>query len=562
MTLRTFFPAFLMAAVTVTWADADGTLKAGGHKVVYNAVIYTVDPDQPRVTAMAWAADGRLLALGTDDELRAAFPSASARDLEGRTVIPGLIDAHAHLYGLAQSLTQADLMGTAGKAEILEKLREQETGLGPGDWLLGRGWDQNDWLEKQLPTRDDLDRAFPERPVWLTRIDGHAGWANSAALERVERDLSGDWQPDAGFIHRDVDGIASGVLIDRAMELVQSMVPEPSHPVMAQAVREAIAVMTRHGLTGVHDAGVSRDTLALYLELIERDEFDTRAYVMVPGAGEHLEWLCARGPVVEPTGKLVARSVKLFEDGALGSRGAALLADYSDDPGNRGLLFQAAEPLREDIERVLRCGLQVAVHAIGDHGNRAVLDALEQALPRVPDNPGRHRIEHAQVLDEQDLARFGQLGIIAAVQPTHATSDMYWAGARLGPGRLHYAYAWRSLLDSGARLALGSDFPVEKVNPMLGLHAAVTRQDADGWPEGGWQPQERITREEALRGFTLDAAWAGFMESDVGSLSPGKYADFVVLDRDVMTVPEQEMTEVQVLETWLGGKPIFVKGTR
>ena len=215
--------------------------------------------------------------------------------------------------------------------------------------------------------------------------------------------------------------------------------------------------------------------------------------------------------------------------------------------------------MREDIERVLRCGLQVAVHAIGDHGNRAVLDALERALPRVPGNPGRHRIEHAQVLDEQDLARFSQLGIIAAVQPTHATSDMYWAGARLGPGRLQYAYAWRSLLDSGARLALGSDFPVEKVNPMLGLHAAVTRQDADGWPEGGWQPQERITREEALRGFTLDAAWAGFMESDVGSLSPGKYADFVVLDRDVMTVPEREMTEVQVLETWLGGKPVFVK---
>ena len=289
MTLKTFFPAFLMAAVTLTWADARGTLKTGGHKVVYNAVIYTVDPDQPRVTAMAWAADGRLLALGTDDELRAAFPSAPARDLEGRTVIPGLIDAHAHLYGLAQSLTQADLMGTAGKAEILEKLREQEAGLGPGDWLLGRGWDQNDWLDKQLPTRDDLDRAFPERPVWLRRIDGHAGWANSAALERVERDLNGDWQPDAGFIHRDADGIASGVLIDRAMELVQSKVPEPSRPVMARAVSEAIAVMTRHGLTGVHDAGVSRDTLALYLELIERNEFDTRAYVMVSGAGEHLE---------------------------------------------------------------------------------------------------------------------------------------------------------------------------------------------------------------------------------------------------------------------------------
>jgi hypothetical protein len=253
------------------------------------------------------------------------------------------------------------------------------------------------------------------------------------------------------------------------------------------------------------------------------------------------------------------RATKLYEDGALGSRGAALLEDYSDDPGNRGLLFASPEALAAQIERVLGCGFQAAVHAIGDRANRVVLDALGAGMARHPDNPGRHRVEHAQILHPADLPRFAQLGVIAAMQPTHATSDMYWAEERLGPDRARGAYAWRSLLDSGARLALGSDFPVEAVNPMLGLYAAVSRQDLEGWPDGGWQPQERLTREEALRGFTLDAAWAGFMEDQVGSLAPGKRADFIVLDRDPMAVPVREIADTKVLETWLDGRRVYAR---
>ena len=252
---------FCLAAGLATCAGVPASGEEAGIRLVYNAVIHTVDPDQPVATAMAWGSNGRLLAVGDDESLRAAFPGAASRDIDGRTVIPGLIDAHAHLYGLATSLVQADLMGTASKAEIIDRLNLHAARLGPNDWLLGRGWDQNDWLEKQLPTRDDLDRAFPERPVWLRRVDGHAGWANSAALAQAGRDLDGDWQPDAGFIHRDPDGIATGVLIDRAMGLVEAQAPEPSRLVMAQALREAIAMMTRLGLTGVHDAGASPETV-------------------------------------------------------------------------------------------------------------------------------------------------------------------------------------------------------------------------------------------------------------------------------------------------------------
>jgi predicted amidohydrolase YtcJ len=527
-------------------------------RLVHNAVIYTVDPAQPKASAMAWGQDGRVLAVGSDDRVRGAYPAADARDLEGRTVVPGLIDAHAHLYGLALSLTRAELMGTTSKQDIIDRLRAHEKSLAPGDWLLGGGWDQNDWVDPALPTRHDLDRAFPERPVWLRRVDGHAGWANSAALALTDRDLGGNWQPEAGFIHRDAQGQATGVLIDGAMGLVEPLVPATSRAVQAAALERAIAAMARAGLTGVHDAGIDQGIAQLYLQLIEQQRFHTRVYALAEGSAHTVEWLCRRGPIEHASGRLVMRSVKLYEDGALGSRGAALLEDYADEAGNRGLLFHEPEELARRISTVLSCGLQVGVHAIGDRANRVALDALENVIPQFTENPGRHRIEHAQVLAADDVPRFAALGVIAAMQPTHATSDMYWADERLGEERLRYSYAWRSLLDSGARLALGSDFPVERVNPMLGLYAAVTRQDTSGWPEDGWWPKERLSRAEALRGFTLDAAWAGFMEDEVGSLEPGKYADFIVLDRDIMSVPVDQIPGAVVLETWLDGERVFL----
>ncbi|KAA9133580.1 amidohydrolase [Marinihelvus fidelis] len=535
-------------------ALADGL---AGTTLVHNAVVHTVDEDLPKASALVFDDEGRILAVGETAALAARFDDVRRVDLDGAVVIPGLVDAHAHLSGYAVSLTRAQLDGAQDLAEVMQRLEAQAETLGEDDWLLGRGWDQNDWPGQAFPDRAVLDERFPDRPVWLTRIDGHAGWANSAALARVDRDMSGDWQPDGGYIHRDDDGQPTGILIDAAMGLVGPQVPPTPESLMRDALRLAIRNLHEVGITGVHDPGIDRATLARYRDLVDAGEFDMRVHGMADGMGETLDWLCDNGAYTHPSGRLQMRAVKLYEDGALGSRGAALLADYSDEPGNTGLLFHDPEALTAQVNRVLGCGLQAGIHAIGDRANRVALDALQAAMGAHPDNPGRHRIEHAQVLTAADLPRFAELGVIAAMQPTHATSDMYWAEQRLGPERSRYAYAWRSLLDSGARLALGSDFPVEAINPFLGLHAAVTRQDVKGWPPGGWFPGERMSREEALRGFTLDAAWAAFMEADIGSLSVGKRADFIVLDADLMTVPAEDIAAIRVLETWIDGRRVY-----
>jgi predicted amidohydrolase YtcJ len=523
--------------------------------VVFGGVVHTMNSRQPTAEAFAFDAEGILLAVGTNGSVRDAYPGGRTIDLAGRTVIPGLIDSHGHLHGLAESLTRAQLAGTVSKLDVIERLKAHESNLGDGDWLLGRGWDQNDWPEKSFPGRADLDAHFPDRPVWLRRIDGHAAWANSAALAMVDRDLSGDWQVDGGMIHRDVGGAPTGIFIDKAMGLVEAFVPPTSDEVMMDAIDLAIAQMLSLGLTGVHDPGIGRTALDRFQRKLSQGKLNTRLYAMADGAGDTLEWLCANGPVAED-GRLFMRATKLYGDGALGSRGAALIEDYSDEPGNRGLLFLSTEDMQAQIDTVLGCGFQAAVHAIGDRANRVVIDALEASMAANPDNPGRHRVEHAQIVHPDDLARFAELDIIAAMQPTHATSDMYWAEDRVGPQRIRGGYAWQTLLDSGARLAFGSDFPVEAVDPLLGLYAAVARQDLEGWPEGGWYPNERVTREAALRGFTLDAAYAAFMENEVGSLEPGKRADFVILDRDYMMVPAAEIPQLRVLETWLDGERV------
>ncbi len=532
-----------------------------GILLVHNARIYTGDAGLPLIEkgAMAISEEGEIVAMGDSEPMTRTFPEARRVDLEGKMVLPGLIDSHGHLAGLALSYTRANLAGTKSKAEVMSRLREFESTLAEDAWLLGRGWDQNDWPEQEFPSRQELDVEFPDRPVWLRRIDGHAAWGNSVALAQADRDLSGDWQPEGGVIHRDETGQSTGVFIDGAMSLVDSAVPAISREALSAALDQATRTLNTLGLTGVHDPGVDRATVELYLEKIRAGRFPLRVYAMADGMNETLAWLCENGPIDDPSGRLVMRSVKLYGDGALGSRGAALLANYNDDPGNRGLLFVSQRQMEANMRRVMACGLQVGIHAIGDAGNRQVLGAYEKLIAEFPDNPGRHRIEHAQILAPADIQRFAQFGIIAAMQPTHATSDMYWAVDRLGEERIHGAYAWRSLLDSGATLAFGSDFPVEEVNPMLGIYAAVTRQDTQGWPEGGWYPEQRVSREEAIRAFTLDAAFSGFMEDEIGSLEVGKRADFIVLDRDIMEVPEGEIFQAVVEQTWLDGKPVFVR---
>ena len=548
-----------VAAAVVTGLCALAALPAAAQVTVLTAQrIDTMDLARPRAEAMAYDASGRILRLGDAEELLSAYPDAKRVDLGAATVVPGLIDAHGHMLGQGLTHLTANLVGTTSKAEIIARLRAFAANLPPGEWLVGNGWDQNDWTEKAFPTAADLDAAFPERPVWLDRIDGHAGWANSAAMRAVGRDLAGDWQPDGGRIVRDAGGVATGIFVDGAMGLVSGAIPALDDADLRKALSLAMQDAVSHGLTGVHDAGVSLGTLRVMQDMADAGEMPMRITAMADGDDEALAWLCEAGLYQHPSHRLKMRTVKLYVDGALGSRGAALLEDYSDDHGNMGLLLMTPEQMHQAVRKAHQCGVQVATHAIGDRGNRVVLDSYEAVLgDEATGSDHRWRIEHAQILAPEDLPRLAALHVIASMQPTHATSDMPWAEDRLGPQRINGAYAWRKLRDSGARLALGSDFPVELVDPRLGLYAATTRTDAQGLPKGGWHPEDRLTAYEALRGFTLDAAYAGFAEAEVGSLAPGKRADFVVLAQDPLAVPPASLRDLDVLSTWVDGKPVY-----
>lgn len=536
--------------------------------VMTAALVRTMDPQRPEAGALAWGGDGRIVATGTAAELLQRHPDAKRIDARDAVVVPGLIDAHAHVLGLGLSLLQADLVGTTSKAQVVERLVAFAKTLPDDAWLIGNGWDQNDWPEQDFPTAADLDRAFPDRPVFLDRVDGHAAWTNTAAMRRAGRELSGDWQPEGGRIVR-AGGNPTGVFVDAASALVASKIPPPSPEVIETALDRAFAKMLAHGLTGVHDMGTSRELLAHYAKRADEKRLPLRITAYADGDGDALEDLCTKyaGGYVHPGGRLSMRGVKLYADGALGSRGAALLVDYSDDPGNRGILVTEPAKLRAAIAKAERCKVQVATHAIGDRANRLALDEYARhlganapapagaatdagAAPTPPRGDRRWRIEHAQVVAPGDIARFAALGVIASMQPTHATSDMPWAQARVGPDRILGAYAWRSFRDAGVALAFGSDFPVESVDPMLGLHAAITREDAAGSPAHGWYAAQRVTAFEALRGFTADAAFAGFAEREVGMLAPGLRADFVVLGADPV---DAEPIGIEVRSVYVDG---------
>ncbi len=538
-----------------TWTSLPLTAFGQADYVIHNARIYTMNPDHPEAQSLAVRGD-RILMVGVDAQLLDAYPDAPRIDAAGRAIIPGLIDAHAHLMGRGVSLLQADLVGTASKHDVLRRLKEFEESLPDGAWLTGRGWDQNDWPVKSFPTRADLDDAFPDRPVWLERIDGHAAWANTAALEvaGIDEIHSAD-DPQGGRIVRDADGEPTGIFIDEAMILVNRHVPDLSDEERLEGLQRSLEETARYGLTGVHDAGIGMADIRLYRQAIEKGWFNIRLYGMISGRGPTFDQVCSDGPVLED--RLTVRAVKFYIDGALGSRGAALIEPYTDAPETSGLLQITPREFTQDVEAAFACGFQVNTHAIGDLGNRVALDAYEKVMAAMGPSSGRHRIEHAQIVHPDDIPRFHELGIIAAMQPTHATSDMYWAEERVGADRLEGAYAWRSFLDAGVPLAFGSDFPVEQVNPLLGFYSAVTRQDAEGWPEEGWLPEQRVTREEALHAFTRGAAYAAFRENDLGSLESGKLADFVVLTRDIMTIPVREVLDTRIVATYLGGEMAY-----
>ncbi|MGD9584547.1 MAG: amidohydrolase, partial [Lysobacterales bacterium] len=433
-------PRHLFVVLILLLASLPG--QAGEVTILSAARIHSFDQRSSEATAIAWDDSGRILALGDRYGLKQQFPHARQIKAKGATVIPGLIDAHGHLMGLGMALLRADLVGTAGKAEILDRLKTFERTLPAGAWLLGRGWDQNDWPEKVYPSAADLDAAFPDRPVWLERIDGHAGWANSAAMRAAGKDFSGDWQPAGGRIERS-DGQASGVFVDNAAALIEAALPAPDAALRRSAIQRALAQAVAQGLTGVHDMGVSRADLALYRELADAKQLPLRITAYADGDAEAFGDLCRDGRYWHAGGRLGMPGVKLYIDGALGSRGAALQADYSDAPGQRGLLVTAPDVFEKLVARAHACGLQVASHAIGDRGNQVVLDTYASVLGKRSQADHRYRIEHAQVVTPNEIPRFARLGLIASMQPTHATSDMPWAEARLGAERLAGAYAWQ-----------------------------------------------------------------------------------------------------------------------
>ena len=525
--------------------------------ILTNARIYTSDADRPFVEAMA-VQGGKVAFVGSErGALALRGPSTQVLDLEGNTVIPGMVDAHAHFLGLGEALANVDLTGTRSYAEVVERVAAAARSAPAGSWITGRGWDQNDWGNTAFPTHEALSQAVPDHPVYLTRVDGHAALANAAAMKVAGIDANTP-DPSGGRVLRDDSGAATGVFVDNAQRLVGRAIPPQTREQRRDALLAAMKEMHRWGLTGIHDAGSARATIDLYEELAQSGQLQLRTYVLISDDSSALAHYFARGPQSALYDNMVwIRSIKLYADGALGSRGAALLDPYTDDPNNSGLLVSAPEHIEDVASRALEHGFQLATHAIGDRGNRIVLDAYDHALTARPTADHRFRVEHAQILSHDDVPRFAELDVIPSMQAVHQTSDMYWAANRLGAARLPGAYAWRSLLDTGLPIPNGSDFPVERVNPLFSFHSAVSRQDDADWPTGGWYPEQRMTRDEALKSMTLWPAYAGFQEEIMGSLTPGKLADFVVLDQDIMRVPVEAILDTNVLSTWVGGKAVY-----
>lgn len=512
--------------------------------IVHNAKIYTVDSDLPKATSVA-IRDGRFLEVGED--LLKKYRASKVLDARGKTMVPGLIDAHCHFYGLGMTQQVVDLVGTLGFNEILDRLSAFQKEQGAA-FIMGRGWDQNDWEEKVFPTKDGLDELFPDIPVVLERIDGHAYLVNQKALDMAGIAL--DTQISGGEIVKK-DGKLTGVLVDRPMGLVDAIIPGPSREQQIQALLDAQRLCFDQGLTTVNDAGLGRNTIELIDSLQRTGDLSIRIYAMISSHPANLDHFLGKGII--KTDFLNVRSVKVMGDGALGSRGAALKQPYSDLQGHYGAMVTPVEEIGALAERIAASQYQMNTHAIGDSANAVVLRAYEKVLKGKGDR--RWKVEHAQVISPEDFHYF-ENGIIPSIQPTHATSDMYWAGNRLGPERVQGAYAFKALLDRAGTVALGTDFPVERVSPFLTFYAAVARQDLEGYPEGGFQMRDALSREEALKGMTLWAAYSNFEDHEKGSIAPGKFADFVLLSKDIMSVPVEEIPYIEAEGVFVAGERV------
>ena len=546
--------------------------------VMSNGDFCTLDQRMPEAEAVA-VNDGQIVGVGTDREISSRFVAKDSVDLGGAFVLPGLIDGHGHMSELGSSLTTLDLRDARSPEEIADLVRKAAIKSSKGEWIRGRGWNQDLWRDKALPGHGVLDKAAPDNYVLLVRIDGHAIWVNDRVMQfaGITRATG---EPSGGRIARDKDGNPSGVFLDAAKELITSKIPPPTDAEIESAILLAADTCIRYGLTEVHDAGIDAQTLRVYKKLADEGKLKMRIYAMYLGTDSTLPAILKQGPLIDYKKILTMRSVKVYMDGALGSRGAALVQSYTDDPGNYGLTEMSETDLENLTIASLSNGFQVCTHAIGDRGNHIVLNAYEAAL-RVAEVPDpRLRIEHAQVLLEEDIPRFKKLGVIPSMQPTHCTSDMSWVEMRLGPQRIKSAYVWQSLLKDGNIIIGGSDFPVESPDPRLEIYAAVTRRDLFGLPrnfqdvkkyfevtrdiskdssdfDGGFFPQERMTTEQALQAFTVWPAFGAFQENEKGSVSIGKYADFTVFKRDIRKIAPTEIPEDEILGTIFAGELVY-----
>nr|WP_317129165.1 amidohydrolase [Arundinibacter roseus] len=494
--------------------------------------------------------DGKFVAIGSSEEILARFSADSVLDAKGKAIFPGFYDPHSHFFGLGSKLNSADLVGTSSYEDIISQLKAFRAKHPDRAWLIGRGWDQNDWEDTRFPDKSLLDQAFPDIPVFLTRIDGHAALVNSKALELAN--VSTNSTIEGGLVEVK-GGQLTGILVDKAQGLVQKVIPESSEKEKMDMLLAAQKECLSLGLTTVSDAGLSRSTIELVENMQKEGSLKIRNYIMISATPENLDYYLAKGPI--QTERLSVCSFKVYADGALGSRGACLLEPYADAPTS-GFLLSNAKTLETITARIAESRFQANTHCIGDSANRLILDFYGKYLKSK--NNRRWRIEHAQIVSKADVPKFGKYSIIPSVQPTHATSDMYWAEQRLGPDRVRTAYAFKHLLDQNGLIALGSDFPVESVNPLYGFHAAIARVDAKGFPPGGYQMENVLTREEALRGMTIWAAYANFEDKNRGSIEPGKLADFVLLNSDIMKIPLDEIRDVKVLRTVIGGESLHV----